>query len=66
MYNKKSTGLSSHLSKIRYLIRSLSSLLKDVKKPHTKVKSSDLSIMRDNNVMPRHKLSSDWLETHVT
>ena len=32
----------------------------------TKVKSGDLSIMHDNNVMPRRKLSSDWLKTCVT
>ena len=35
-------------------------------KPYTKVKSGDLSIMFDNNVLPRRKLSSDWLKTHVT
>ena len=29
-----------------------------------KVKSGDLSIIHDNKVMQRHKLSSDW--THVT
>ena len=34
--------------------------------PHKKVKSGDLSIMHDRNVMPRHKLSSDWINTHVT
>ena len=48
------------------LIRSLRLLLKDLTKPHTKVKSGDLSIMHDNNVMPRGKLSSDWLKTNVT
>ena len=40
-------------------------LLKDLTKPHTKAKSGDLSIMHDNNVMPRCKLSSDWLKTLV-
>ena len=47
------------------LVRSLKSLLMDLTKPHTKFKSGDLSIMHDNNVMPRRKLSSDWLSTHV-
>ena len=47
-------------------IRSLRSLLKDLTKPHIIVKSGDLSIMHDSNVMPRCKLSSDWLNTHVT
>ena len=47
-------------------MRSLRSLLKDLTKTHTKVKSDDLSIMHDNNVMPRRKLSPDWLNTHVT
>ena len=35
-------------------------------KHHMKVKSGDLSIMHDHIVMPRLKLSSDWLNTHVT
>ena len=35
-------------------------------KHHIKVKSGDLSIMHDHIVMPRLKLSSDWLNTHVT
>ena len=47
-------------------IRSLRSLLKDLMKPHTKVKSCDLSIMHDHNAMRRHKLSSDWINTHMT
>ena len=47
-------------------IRSLRSLLKDLTKPHIKVKSGDLSFMHDHNVMPRHKLSFDWLNSHVT
>ena len=46
-------------------IRSFDTLLKDLTKPHTKVKSGDLSIMHNSNVMPRRKLSSDWLNTHV-
>ena len=33
---------------------------------HKKVKSGDLSIMHDRNVMPRCKLSFDWLNSHVT
>ena len=40
--------------------------LKDLTKPHTKVRSCDPSIMHDDNVMPMRKLSSDWLNTHVT
>ena len=47
-------------------IRFFGPQLKDLMKPHTKVKSCDLSIMHDNNFMPRCKLSSDWLNTHVT
>ena len=47
-------------------IRSFGPLLKDPTKPHTKVKSSDLSTMHDNNVVPRRKLSSDCINTHVT
>ena len=47
-------------------IRSLRSLLKDLMKPHIKVKYGDLSIMHDHIVMPRHKLSADWLNTNVT
>ena len=47
-------------------IRSLKSLLKDLTKPHIKVKSGDLSIMHDHTFMPRRKLSSDWLNTNVT
>ena len=47
-------------------IRSFCLQLKDLTKPHTKVKSCDLSIMHDNNVMLRPKLSSDWLNTHLT
>ena len=47
------------------LIRSLRFLLKDLTKPHTKVKSGDLSIMHDNKVMPRGKLFSDWLKTNM-
>ena len=47
-------------------IGSFSSPLKDLTKSHIKVKSGDLSIMHDHNVMPRGKLSSDWLSTHVT
>ena len=42
-------------------IRSLRSLLKDLTKSHIKVKSGE-----NHNVMPRRKLSSDWLNTHVT
>ena len=34
--------------------------------PHTEVKSGDLSIMHDSNDMPRRKLPSEWLNTHVT
>ena len=33
---------------------------------HIKVKSGDLSIKHDHIVMLRRKLSSDWLNTHVT
>ena len=47
-------------------MRSLRSLLKDLTKSLIEVKSGDLSIMHDYNVMPRRKLSSDWLNTHVT
>ena len=47
-------------------IRSFRSLLKDLTKSHIKVKSGDLSIMHDHYVMPRRKLFSDWLSTHVT
>ena len=32
----------------------------------TKVKSGDLSILHDNNVMPTRKLSLDWFKTNVT
>ena len=40
---------------------------KGLMKPHTKVKSGDLSIMHhDKNVMPRPKLSSDKLKNHMT
>ena len=45
--------------KLYTLIHSLRLLLKDLTKLHAKVKSGDLSIMHDNNVMPRLKLSSD-------
>ena len=38
----------------------------NITKPYTKFKSSDLSIMHNNNVVPRRKLSSDWLNTHMT
>ena len=48
------------------LIRSLRSLLKDLTKSLTKVISGDLSIIKENNVMPRRKPSFDWLKTHVT
>ena len=41
-------------------------VLKDQTKSLTKVKSCDLSIMHDNNVMLRHKLSFDWLKTYMT
>ena len=41
-------------------------LLKDLTKSLTEVKSSDLSIMHDTNVMPKRKLSYDWLKTHTT
>ena len=34
-------------------------------KLHIKVKSGNLSIMHDHNVMLRRKLSSGWLNTHV-
>ena len=47
-------------------ISSTRSLLKDLKKSNIKIKSGDLSIMHEHNVMPRRKLSSDWLNTHVT
>ena len=47
-------------------IRSLKSLLRDLTNPHIKVKSGDLSIMHDNTITPRRKLSSDWLNTHGT
>ena len=56
----------SILFKLDSLIHSLRSLLKDLTKSLTNVKSGDLSIMQDKNVMPRRKLSSDWLKTHVT
>ena len=56
----------SILFKLDPLIHSLRSLLKDLTKSLTNVKSGDLSIMQDKNVMPRRKLSSDWLKTHVT
>ena len=46
-----------NLIKINSLICSLRSLLKDLKNPHSKVKSGDLSIMHDSNVMPRRKSS---------
>ena len=48
------------LLKLDPLIRSLRSLLKDLTKSLTKVKSGDLSILT------RRKLSFDWLLTHVT
>ena len=54
------------LLKFDPLIRFIRSLHKDQTKPHTKVKSGVFSIMHDNNVMPRHTLSSDLLKTHVT
>ena len=57
---------STILLKLDPLIRSLTSLQKDLTKPHIKVKSGDLSIMHDHIVMPRRKLSSDWLNTYVT
>ena len=47
-------------------IRSHRLLLKELMKPHIKVKSGELFIMHDHIVMPRRKLSSDWLNTHVT
>ena len=47
-------------------IRSFDPLALIATKGHTKVKSGDLSIMHDNNVMPMRKLSPDWLNTHVT
>ena len=43
-----------------HLIRSRRALLKVLMKPHARVNSGDLSIMHDNNVMPRRKLSSNW------
>ena len=43
--------------------RSLRLLLKDLMKPHIKVKSGDLSIRHDHNVMPMHIKLSDWLNT---
>ena len=51
-----------------FKIRSFRSLLKDLTKPNTKVKSGDLCSMHDRNVMPMRMLSSDWLYTctHVT
>ena len=52
--------------KLDPLVLSLRLLQKDLTKPYTKVKSGDLSIIHDHNVMLRHKLSSDWLNTHVT
>ena len=48
------------------LISSLKLLQNDLSKPQAKVKSGDLSIMHDDNIMLRCKLSSDWLEIHVT
>ena len=44
----------------------LRSLLKNLTKSHTEVKSGDLSIMHDSNVMPRPKLSSVGLFRLVT
>ena len=61
--NRTSPSLSLQLSNF---IFSLRSLLKHLTKPHTKIKSGDLSIMHNSNVLPRRKLSSHWLKTHVT
>ena len=41
-------------------------LLPEITKHHTKVKSGDLTIMHDNIVQLKCKLSSDWLKIHVT
>ena len=56
--------LSAMYLKLNLLVRSLRSL-KDLTKPHTKVKSGDFSIMYNDNFMQRRKLSSDWLSTHM-
>ena len=55
-----------NLIKLRSSVRSRRSLLKDLTKPHIKLKSGDLSIKHVHNVMSRCKLRSDWLNTHVT
>ena len=56
----------NNLIKIRSFDPHLRSLLKNLTKSHTEVKSGDLSIMHDSNVMPRPKLSSDGLFRLVT
>ena len=57
--------ICGNLIKIDPMICSFRSLLKDLTKSHTKVKFGDLSIMHDNNVMLRRKLSFDWLKIDV-
>ena len=52
------TGIQEFHNLIK--ISSSRSLLNDLKKSHIKIKSGDLSIMDDHNVMPRRKLSSDY------
>ena len=56
-------GIQARINLIKII--SLRSLLKDPTKPRIKVISGDLSIMHDHIVMPKRKLSSDWLNTHV-
>ena len=57
---------STILLKLGHLICSLRSILKDLPKPHIKVKYSDLYIMHDNILMLRRKLPYDRLKIHVT
>ena len=70
MLNQEKRNLENFdgiLSKTNLIkIRSFGPQVKDQTKPHTKVKSCDLYIMHDDNVMLRRKLSSDWLNTYVT